>query len=418
MNYRIDTQQLYTDFKQYVQIDTESNDQVAIDTVPSTPGQTELAKVLVHQLTTLGLREVKLNANNGFVTALLPATDSAPIATIGFIAHLDTAPDFTGHQVSPQVHPNYDGQPIHFKNGLVLAPDQFPNLKHYLGQTLITSDGTTLLGVDDKAGIAAIVNALRFLVAHPELKHGPVKVAFGPDEEIGRGADRFDVADFNAKFAYTLDNGLVGEIEYETFNAAQAIINITGTSVHPGEAKGKLVNAITIAEQIDQALPANDRPEYAEGHQGFYLLHHFEGNVDHAQLTYIIRDFDKIAFETRKQRLKNIVTHLNEAFPEPRIKLKLTDQYYNMADIINQDPYPIELAKQALKNLHIQPFIRPFRGGTDGSKLTYLGLPTPNLFNGGENFHGPYEFVTLEAMSQTVATVLEIIAVHDKSVDN
>ncbi|GAF39762.1 peptidase T [Agrilactobacillus composti DSM 18527 = JCM 14202] len=412
MNYAIDTQALLKDFITYAKVNTRSDESAPMDQIPTTPGQTKLAQILAQQLRDLGgVSEIKLNPANGYLTALLPSNLTESVASIGFIAHLDTA-DYEADHVQPQIYNNYDGSDIHFKNGLALTTQQFPNLKHYLGQTLITTDGTTLLGVDDKAGIAAIIAAVRYLLAHPEVKHGPIKIAFGPDEEIGRGADRFDVADFASEFAYTLDNGLVGEIEYETFNAAQAVIDIQGTSVHPGDAKGQLVNAISIAEAIDQAVPQDQRAEDVAGYDGFYLLLSFKGNIDHAQLVYIVRDFDHTNFLKRKQQLIDIVANLNQTYAEPRVTMTMTDQYYNMADIIKKDPYPIDLAKTALRQLGIEPFIRPFRGGTDGSKITYKGMPTPNLFNGGENFHGPYEFVTLEALGKVAETVIEISKIH------
>lgn len=411
MKYAINQQQLLDDFLTYVKINTQSDASQALDQVPTTAGQTQLAQLLMQQLQDLGLHEVKLNPQNSFVTALLPGNTTAMTA-IGFIAHLDTAADYSGAHVQPQVHADYQGQVIEWANGLKLDPQQFPNLHNYIGQTLITADGTTLLGVDDKGGIAGLIAALRYLVNNPQLLHGPIKVAFGPDEEIGRGADRFDVPDFAADFAYTLDNGLVGDIEYETFNAAQAVIDISGVSVHPGQAYGQMVNAISLAEQIDQQLPQKERPELVQGYDGFYLLNQFQGDVSHAHLVYIIRDFSRDAFEQRKQDLQNIVDQLNAQFTQPRIKLTLTDQYYNMADIINQDRYPVTLAQNALKNLQIEPHVKPFRGGTDGSKITYLGMPTPNLFNGGENFHGPYEFVTVEAMVQLAQTIIEIVNLY------
>ncbi|UQS84004.1 peptidase T [Bombilactobacillus thymidiniphilus] len=413
MDLIIDQEQLLADFLQYVQIDTTSDAHAPLEQVPTTAGQTKLALILQQQLYDLGLQQVKLNPKNSFLTALLPSNNANQTGTIGFIAHLDTAPDYKGSQIHPQIHVNYDGSDIHWNNGLVLSSQQFPNLQNYIQQTLITTDGTTLLGVDDKGGIAGLVSALRYLVAHPEVEHCNIKVAFGPDEEIGRGADRFDVRDFAADFAYTLDNGLVGDIEYETFNAAQAVIEIAGTSVHPGQAKDQLVNAISLGEMIDQLLPASQRPELVDGHDGFYLLTNFSGTVAAAQLTYIIRDFARAQFEERKNNLQKIVDNLNQDLDYPRIKLHMADQYYNMADIINLDRYPLDLAQQAIEKLDIKPNFVPFRGGTDGSKITYLGLPTPNLFNGGENFHGPYEFVTVESLAQLAQTIVTISMLYN-----
>ncbi|MGL5898468.1 MAG: peptidase T [Lactobacillaceae bacterium] len=408
MKYRIDKNELLNNFVTYAKINTRSNEWVPKDQIPSTSGQMELAQLLKQQLENLHLKDIKLNTQNGFLTALLPGNTKNSKPTIGFIAHLDTA-NYESSKVLPQIHPNYDGNIINFKNGLSLDPNVFPNLKNYLGQTLITSDGTTLLGVDDKAGIAGLISAIVFLLKHPEIKHQPLKLAFGPDEEIGRGADNFDVKDFAADFAYTLDNGLVGEMEYETFNAAQAIIEIEGKSVHPGQAKGNLVNAISIGEKIDSLIPRQERAEMVSGDEGFYLLLEFNGKIEHAQLIYIIRDFNQDNFINRKQKIFDVVTEINKELDYPRINLKMKDQYYNMGNIIKKDPYPLDLAQRALRNLGIKPKIIPFRGGTDGSKITYLGLPTPNLFNGGENFHGPYEFVTVEAMAKLSETIIEIV---------
>ncbi|NVY97074.1 peptidase T [Lactobacillus sp. DCY120] len=407
MKYEIDNTALLANFLQYVQINTRSDQQAPQDRVPTTEGQTKLAQLLATQLKDLGLQEVKINPQNAFLTALLPGNSGSDLPALGFIAHLDTA-DYASEKVNPQVHPNYQGQAIKWENGLELSPEKFPNLKNYLGQTLITTDGTTLLGVDDKAGIAGLIGAVTYLVNHPEVKHGALKVAFGPDEEIGRGADRFDVADFQARWAYTLDNGLVGDIEYETFNAAQAEITITGTSVHPGQAYGQLVNAITLAEEFDRKVPVDQRAEEVSGRDGFYLLVDFSAKIETARLVYIVRDFDYEQFLARKQVLQTLVERLNQKYGDQRFAIKMFDQYYNMADIIKKDPTPVKLAQQALRNLQITPRIISFRGGTDGSKITYLGLPTPNLFNGGENFHGPYEFVTVEALSQLAQTIIEI----------
>ena len=407
MKYDIDSQEVLDNFLTYAKINTRSDPQNS-QQIPSTACQMDLAQVLEQQLKDLDLQDVKINPHNAYVTALLPGNSDEDQPTIGFIAHLDTA-DFNAENIQPQVHYNYDGQPINFANGLQLTTTEFPNLKNFIGQTLITTDGTTLLGVDDKAGIAGVMSAISYLVQHPEISHGPIKVGFGPDEEIGQGAKHFDVDDFQADFAYTLDNGDLGDIEYETFNAAQAIIDIQGKSVHPGQAKeGGLVNAISIGEQLDQMIPTAERAELTEGREGYYLMLKFSASIEHARLLYIIRDFDHQKFELRKKVVQQAVEQLNQQLDQPRIQLKLQDEYYNMADIIQKDPYPIELAQQALQNLGITPKIKAFRGGTDGSLITYKGLPTPNLFNGGDNFHGPYEFVTVEAMQKLAATIIEI----------
>lgn len=405
----INLAKLQEDFIRYAKMNTRSDPNR--DAVPSTPGQTKLAELLTAQLTEMGLQQVTLNPKNGYVTATLPATTNAKVPSIGFIVHLDTA-DYAADNVQPQVHEHYDGTPIRFANGLELSQAQFPALKRYIGETLITSDGSTLLGVDDKAGIAAAVAAARYWLAHPEQPHGEIKFAFGPDEEIGKGADRFDAKGFATDFAYTLDNGDLGQIEYETFNAAQAVVDFKGTAVHTGEAKGLMVNATTLAEAFDRALPQFDRPEYSDGHQGFFCLLDLTGELGQAQSIYILRDFNKSGFAARKAMIQQVAATLNAQFPTPRVKVTLTDQYYNMADIINEDKTPLTLAEAAIKQVGLTPKTVPFRGGTDGSKITYQGIPTPNLFNGGMNFHGPYECVSTEAMGKVAETLLAIGALN------
>ncbi|MCX2456548.1 peptidase T [Lacticaseibacillus nasuensis] len=404
-----DLNQIQKDFIRYAKVNTRSD--AGSTTVPTTPGQTKLANMLVGELQALGLTDAALNPANGFVTATIPATTSKAVPSIGFIAHLDTA-DYAADDVAPQLHPNYQGAPIQFANGLALTVEQFPGLRRYFGETLITGDGTTLLGVDDKAGIAAAMALARVLVAGPTIEHGVVKLAFGPDEEIGKGADRFDAKGFATDFAYTLDNGDLGQIEYETFNAAQAVITFTGTSVHPGEAKGSLVNALTLAERLDAALPTYERPEYTADMQGFFLLLELSGTIGTAQARYIIRDFDRANFAARKATLAQAVASLNAGFAEPRISYTLEDQYYNMADIIAKDQTPLRLAEAGIRAVGLTPHTIPFRGGTDGSKITYQGIPTPNLFNGGMNFHGPYEVVSTEAMGKVAETLLAIVKLN------
>lgn len=404
MSKSIDAALLQQDFITYCQINTRSD--AASTTYPSTPGQTVLAKQLVTQLTDLGLADVALH-DDGFVHATLPANGSDAEA-IGFIAHLDTA-DYAAENVKPQLHPNYDGSPIIFDNGLKLTVDEFPKLKQYFGETLITSDGTTLLGVDDKAGIAAAVASARYLLAHPEIKHGEIRFGFGPDEEIGRGGKHLDTKIFNTKFAYTLDNGALGQMEFETFNGAEAKIEITGTSVHPGEAKNLMVNALTLAEKLDASLPQFERPEFTADHEGFFALLHLSGSVDHASLYYIIRDHNHDLFEGRKATLQKAVAELNATLDRPRIQLTLNDQYYNINDVLKKDPTPYDLATKAIKAVGLTPEAVPFRGGTDGTFITYNGIPTPNLFNGGINFHGPYECVSTEAMVKVAETIVKVI---------
>lgn len=400
--------QLVDRFITYAKVNTRSDAQS--QTIPTTPGQVVLARMLEQELQELGLSEIHYKEANGFLTAVLPKNTTQDVPAIGFIAHLDTA-DFEAEGVNPQIFPDYDGQDVLLNKelGIEMKVEAFPNLRDYVGQTLITTDGTTLLGADDKAGIAEIIEAVAYLLAHPEVPHGDVWIAFGPDEEIGQGADRFDVAAFPAAFAYTVDSGRVGSFEYETFNAAQAVIHIEGTSVHPGTAYGLMVNAIKVGEQLAGLLPADEVPEKTRGYEGFYLLNRFSGTLDHAELVYIIRDHDKDKFAARKAFLQDKVQQVNAQLDYPRCTLTITDQYYNMREIIEKDMRPVELAVKAMENLGIKPLIAPFRGGTDGSKISYLGLPTPNLFAGGENFHGQYEFITAEAMQAACDTIVEII---------
>lgn len=406
----MDKEKLLERFIRYVKVNTRSD--AASQTVPTTTGQIELAKIIEGELRAIGLADIHYNEENAFLTARLPKNGEGELPALGFIAHLDTA-DFNAEGIDPQLFPSYDGQDVvlNEKLGIIMKVDEFPNLREYEGQTLITTDGTTLLGADDKAGIVEILGAVEYLLAHPEITHGDIWIAFGPDEEIGRGADRFDVEGFPAQFAYTVDSGRVGSFEYETFNAAQAVIEIEGTSVHPGTAYGMMVNAIKLGEQLDALLPDDEVPEKTQGYEGFYLLNKFSGTIDHAELVYIIRDHDKQLFEQRKEFLQEQVRRINAQLDRPRCTITIEDQYYNMKEIIEQDMRPVELAVQAMKNLDIVPRITPFRGGTDGSKISYLGLPTPNLFTGGENFHGQYEFITLEAMEAAVLTIVEIVKV-------
>lgn len=395
-------------FIRYVKVNTRSD--AASQTIPTTLGQVELARIIEKELIEIGLSDIHYNDKNGFLTAVLPATITEDVPTIGFIAHLDTA-DYNAENIQPKIFKEYDGKSVilNEQQSITMEVEEFPNLKEYTGQTLITTDGTTLLGADDKAGIVEILDAVEYLLAHPEIPHGKVLLAFGPDEEIGRGADRFDAANFPAAFAYTVDSGRVGCFEYETFNAAQAVITIEGTSVHPGTAYGTMVNAIKIGEQLDALLPKEEVPEKTRGHEGFYLLTKFNGSIDYAELTYIIRDHDKNLFNQRKEVLLDHVTKLNESFDKKRLNIEFVDQYYNMKEVIEKDMTSVELAVTAMENLGIEPDIQPFRGGTDGSKISFMGIPTPNLFTGGENFHGQYEFITLEAMEKAAKTIVEIV---------
>ena len=399
--------QLIDRFIRYVKKETRSDEASA--TVPSTPSQTEFLKDLVEELVELGYQDVRLNPKNSFVTATIPATTAKEVPVVGFIAHVDTA-DFEARNVQPQFHENYDGEAIVLdKEGkFVLSPKDFPNLKNYVGKTLITTDGTTLLGADDKAGVSEIVTAGAYLLAHPEIEHGKIRVAFGPDEEIGRGADLFDVEEFGCDFAYTMDGGPVGELEYESFNAAQAEITFQGKNVHPGTAKDTMVNALEIARQFQNALPEFEVPEHTSGREGFYHLMYANGVVEEAKLVYIIRDHDRKLFEAKKAYLQLVADRLNASLDSNRISIDMKDQYYNMAEIIEKDFRAVEVAQKAMENLSITPIIEPIRGGTDGSKISFMGLPTPNIFAGGENFHGRYEFVAVESMEKARDVIIEI----------
>ena len=394
-------------FLRYVKTETRSD--ATSKTVPSTQSQVEFAQTLKEELADLGMSQVSYNEKNGFVTATLPSNCDKEVPTIGFIAHMDTA-DFNAVNVNPQFHENYNGEEIILSatENIRLAPNDFPNLKNYIGQTLITTDGTTLLGADDKAGIAEIMTAMEILLKDKTIKHGTIKVAFGPDEEIGIGADLFDVANFGADFAYTMDGGPVGELEYESFNAAQAEIKIQGKNVHPGTAKNTMVNALKLALKIDAALPQDEVPEKTDGREGFFHLVSMSGEVEEAQMTYIIRDHDHDKFIARKNQLQDIANKINEESGSERVNVTLFDQYYNMKDIIEKDLSIVDLAEKAMINLGIKPIIEPIRGGTDGSKLSFRGLPTPNICAGGENFHGRYEFVAVESMRKATDVIVEI----------
>lgn len=394
-------------FISYAVVDTQSNE--SNSECPSTPGQLTLANLLVEELKEIGMAEVTID-ENGYVMATLPANTDNKVPTIGFLAHLDTATDFTGKNVRPQKTEKYDGQNIVLNKDLhiVLSPKEFPELKNYVGHTLLTTDGTTLLGADNKAGIAEIVTALIYLKENPDIKHGKIRVAFTPDEEIGRGPHKFNVEAFDADFAYTVDGGPLGELQYESFNAAGAKITVSGTNVHPGTAKGKMVNSIKIAMELQNRLPANEAPEFTEGYEGFYHLLSFEGDVEETKLSYIIRDFDRSSFEDRKNTLQAIIHELNEKYGANTVKLDLNDQYYNMREKIEPVKEIVDVAYQAMENLGITPIVQPIRGGTDGSQLSYMGLPTPNIFTGGENFHGKYEYISVDNMVKATNVIVEI----------
>lgn len=395
----------------YAKINTRSD--VNSPTIPSTHIQFDLLNLLVDELKEIGMTDVKLDPNNAFVTATLPANIDKEVPTIGFIAHVDTA-DFNSENVSPQIIKNYKLEDIVLNKdqNIMMTTSDFSNLLNYEGQTLITTDGTTLLGADDKAGIAEIMTAMEYLIQNPDIKHGKVRVAFGPDEEIGRGADHFDAKGFATDFAYTLDGGPVGELEYESFNAAGATLSITGKNIHPGTAKGKMVNAITVMNDFIQLLPENEVPEQTEGLEGFYHVSDVTGTVDEARLSMIIRDHDRTLFNQRKQFVEDAVKKINDQYPSRPIQLELFDQYYNMAEVIEEDMTSVELAKKAMEDLDIKPLIHPIRGGTDGSKISFMGIPTPNIFAGGENMHGRFEFVAVESMVKATEVVIRIVELN------
>lgn len=396
-------------FIRYVKVNTRSNEEST--TVPSDPKEVAFLADLAEELKGLGLENVRTMAD-GYVFAELASNIDADVPAVGFISHVDTA-DFNAEGVNPQFVENYDGESdIKLNDDYTLSPADFPSLKKYKGHRLITTDGTTLLGADDKSGVAEIISAAEYLIAHPEVKHGKVVFGFGPDEEIGIGADNFHVKEFGADFAYTVDGGPLGELEWETFSAAAANIKIQGRNVHPGSAKDTMVNALQVAMDLHAALPAGDRPELTEGRQGFFHILKLNGTPEEAEMSYIIRDHDRIIFEERKQALRDIVEKMNGELGVERIKLDMYDQYYNMGEVLKDDMTSVDLAEAAMKALDIEPVIEPVRGGTDGSKITFLGLPTPNLFAGGENMHGRFEYVSTKVMHQAVDTILKIVELN------
>ncbi|MBC3847901.1 peptidase T [Winogradskyella echinorum] len=403
----IEKQHIIDRFISYVTIDTESDPNS--ETTPSTVKQWDLANKLVEELKAIGLSDVTID-DNAYIMATLPSNVEHAVPTIGFISHFDTSPDFTGANIKPQIVEDYDGKDImlNAEQNIVLSPDYFEDLLQYKGQTLITTDGTTLLGADDKAGITEIVSAMEYLINHPEIKHGTIKVGFTPDEEIGRGAHKFDVEKFGADWAYTMDGSQIGELEYENFNAAGAVIKAKGKIVHPGYAKGKMVNSMYYASEFINALPRLETPEHTEGYQGFFHLHNISGKVEETTLQYIIRDHDKDKFEARKALMKKIVLDLNTKFEAEVFEIEIKDQYFNMKEKLEPVMHIVDIAEEAMKALDIKPLIKPIRGGTDGSQLSYMGLPCPNIFAGGHNFHGRYEYVPVESMQKAVEVICKI----------
>jgi tripeptide aminopeptidase len=394
-------------FTSYVTIDTESDPNSK--TTPSTKKQWDLANKLAEELKTIGMHDVSIDAN-AYIMATLPSNVTHKVPTIGFIAHFDTSPDFTGANVNPQIIENYHGGDIvlHKEENIILSPDYFEDLKQYIGQTLITTDGTTLLGADDKAGICEIVSAMEYLINHPEIKHGTIKVGFTPDEEIGRGAHKFDVETFGADWAYTMDGSQIGELEYENFNAASAVVTVKGKIVHPGYAKGKMINSMYIATEFINSLPRIETPEHTDGYQGFFHLHDIKGAVEQTTLHYIIRDHDKQHFEARKEVMQKLTNELNSQYGREVVTTEIKDQYYNMREKIEPVMHIVDIAEEAMKQLDIEPLIKAIRGGTDGSQLSFMGLPCPNIFAGGHNFHGRYEYVPVESMIKATEVICKI----------
>lgn len=403
----IDKQHIIDRFISYVSIDTESDPNNPA--FPSTEKQWDLAKLLVSELQRIGMSDVSLD-ENCYVMATLPSNVEHEVPTIGFVSHIDTSPDFTGANIKPQIVENYDGSDIVLNEAqdIVLSPSYFDDLLLYKGQTLITTDGTTLLGADDKAGVTEIVTAMEYLILHPEIKHGTIRICFTPDEEVGKGAHKFDVEKFGAQWAYTMDGSQIGELEYENFNAASATVHIKGKIVHPGYAKDKMVNSMLIANKFIASLPASEIPEETEGYEGFYHLTAVEGKVEQTSLHYIIRDHDKDLFEKRKAFMKSTAVKLNTLLGQDAISVDIKDQYYNMREKVIPVMHIVDIAEEVMKSLDIQPLIKPIRGGTDGSQLSYMGLPCPNIFAGGHNFHGRYEYVPVESMIKATQVIVGI----------
>lgn len=395
----------------YAKIDTQSDAEST--TCPSTPGQWDLLRELEKELTSIGMEDITLD-ENGYLFATLPANTDREVPTIGFLAHVDTTTDYTGKNVNPQRIDCYEGGDIALNENTAMSPSDFPELNNYIGHTLITTDGTTLLGADNKAGIAEIMTAMEYLLNNPDIKHGKLRVAFTPDEEIGRGPHKFDVEKFDAKYAYTMDGGPLGELQYESFNAAGVKVITNGKSVHPGSAKNKMVNAITMAMKFQSYMPINEVPEKSEGYEGFIHLMGFNGNVEETKLSYIIRDFDRAKFEAKKALFNEAATKINVEYGPKAIKVELNDQYYNMGEKIEPVKEIVDIAHQAMKNLDIEPLIIPIRGGTDGAQLSFMGMPTPNIFTGGENYHGKYEYISVDNMEKATKVIIEMVQLYEK----
>lgn len=394
-------------FLKYVEFTTTSDENTNL--TPSTPGQLALAHYLVKELKSIGLKDAEVD-KNGYVMATLPANIDEEIPTIGFIAHLDTSPDMSGKNVKPKIIKNYDGKDILLNEEklIVLETEKFPEILQYIGQDIIVTDGTTLLGADDKAGIAEIISAMEYLVDHPEIKHGKIRITFTPDEEIGKGVDYFNIKKFNAQWAYTIDGGEIGELQYENFNAASARLTFNGLNVHPGYARHKMKNSIRIAQQYMSMLPRHETPEHTEGYEGFYHITNIEGTVEKTTLNCLIRDHDRDKFERRKKELQHLVNKINAEFGENTAIIELKDQYYNMREKIEPIMYIIDIASQAMKKVGVTPKISPIRGGTDGARLSYMELPCPNIFAGGHNFHGRFEYIPIPSMEKAMMVIVKI----------
>ncbi len=403
----IEKQHLINRFVSYVTVDTESDP--TSESTPSTEKQWDLANALVEELKSIGMQEVSID-ENAYIMATLPSNSEKELPVIGFISHFDTSPDFTGANVRPQIIENYDGNDIilNKEQNIILSPSYFEDLLLYKGQTLITTDGNTLLGADDKAGITEIISAMEYLINHPEIKHGTIKVGFTPDEEIGRGAHKFDVKKFGADWAYTMDGSQVGELEYENFNAAGAVVTVKGKIVHPGYAKGKMINSMYIATQFINSLPQLETPEHTEGREGFFHLHNMAGAVEETKLHYIIRDHDRLHFKARKNVINKLAEDLNTQYGREVITIEIKDQYFNMREKIEPVMHIVSVAEKAMVKANIKPLVKPIRGGTDGSQLSYMGLPCPNIFAGGHNFHGRYEYVPVESMQKAIEVIVNI----------
>ena len=398
-------EKLVTRFLKYVKTYTES--EAFLDKFPSTDRQWDLANYLVEELKQIGLEDVSID-ENGYVFGYVPSTVDHEVPTIGFVSHMDTSPDFSGENVKPQIWENYDGGDIKLNESMILSPNEFPELSQYKGQTIITTDGTTLLGADDKAGVAEIVTAAEYLIAHPEIKHGRIAIGFTPDEEVGRGADFFNVEKFGAEWGYTMDGSEIGELEYENFNAASGIVTIKGKSVHPGYAKNKMINAANLAMEFASQLPNDEVPELTDGREGFFHLAKITGSVTEAKMVYIIRDHDMEQYEARKALFLQIAADIQERFDHEVITAEVSDQYFNMIEKVKEKFQSVEIAEQALKDCGVTPNIKPIRGGTDGARLSFMGLPCPNIFAGGHNFHGPYEYVPVESMEKATEIIVRI----------